>query len=208
MTFDLDHMIAERFAWLQRRAEAGYSQFGEQGILKAIFDRVGTMNRWAFECGAFDGLALSNVRWCMDAGWDVILVERDPLLVAKMVENTWQFRQTICRCRELDGSYSVDDVIKECRAPLDLDLVVIDVDGPDYWVMEDLTSRPRVLMVEFRHGVDSMDIPAREDAGVVNQTGLLPILELACDMRYVPVAQTYCNLIMVEHQLEERLCKS
>ena len=46
-----------------------HSQFGEDGLLAVLFERIGTENRWCFECGASDGLIYSNTKVLRDDGW-------------------------------------------------------------------------------------------------------------------------------------------
>ena len=69
------------FRWLEDRASRTdinvYSQFGEDGILAAIFEKLGTCNKWVLECGASDGVFFSNSRKLIEEGWNGVLVEAD-----------------------------------------------------------------------------------------------------------------------------------
>ena len=72
------------FRWLEDRAYNVYSQFGEDGILAAIFEKLGTRNKWVLECGASDGVFFSNSRKLIEEGWFGVLVEADPAQFEKL----------------------------------------------------------------------------------------------------------------------------
>ena len=52
------------------------SQDGEDGIISAIFEKLGVGTGWCVEFGAWDGLKLSNT-WDLwhNKGWSAVLIE-------------------------------------------------------------------------------------------------------------------------------------
>ena len=159
------------FAWLAEKRFNKYSQFGEDGLLEAIFERIGTANRWCCECGAADGIFFSNSRKLIEEGWSAVLIEADEQQYTKLRELYYrkdaqglvhQDYPVTCYRRRVTPSNqgealtaTFDQILSEQSAPLDLDLLVIDVDGQDYWLFNSLVKyHPRVVMVEYDPAAD------------------------------------------------------
>ena len=45
------------------------SQYGEEGVLDAILDRIGVHNGFLVEFGGYDGMDMSNTRILAERGW-------------------------------------------------------------------------------------------------------------------------------------------
>src|SRR5687768_11564360 len=77
MGSSLQHVtvVDDSAGWLLGRQRNDTSQFGEDGLIEAVLDRIGETNRWCFEVGAADGLFFSNTKRLRDAGWNCILIE-------------------------------------------------------------------------------------------------------------------------------------
>ena len=182
------------------------SQFGEDSIIQAIFDRIGTENRWCFECGASDGLFFSNTRKLIEDGWSAIQVEADPAFFEQLSTRYKDNPKVHCLNQfvGLKPGNRIDDVLKRVGAPQEIDLLVIDVDGQDYHLWNSLTNyRPRVLCVEFAPGVQGMYIP--EPGAEGTQAGMHPLHYMAKAKGYTPIVATHCNLICVQNELAHLL---
>lgn len=189
------------FAWLANEARNVFSQFGEDGVVDAIFRRIGAANRWCFECGATDGLFFSNTRRLLRDGWDAVLVEGGPAAFRRLEENCEPFGER-ARCVNALAN-ALDPVLAAAGAPLDIDLVVIDVDGQDYHLFNSmLRFRPRVAMIEFDPNAEPDFIP---DLGAPGQAGIAATARLAAGRFYTPVFKTWCNLILVAQPLDQLL---
>src|SRR5262249_12133865 len=152
------------------------SQFAEDAIIEAIFDRIGTANKWCFECGASDGLFFSNTRKLIEDGWNAIQVEADPTFFEQLSSRYKDNPRVQCvqQFAGLKAGNRIDDILERCGAPRDIDLLVIDVDGQDYHLWNSLMNyRPRVICVEFKPGVTSMYIP--EPGAEGTQAGVHPL---------------------------------
>lgn len=189
------------FRWLRDEARNVYSQFGEDGVIEAIFKRITPANRWCFECGAADGLFMSNTRRLIrDQGWTGILAEADPAI----------FRRLAWNCQDLDVHLipervtDLDPVLRRAGAPTDIDLAIIDVDGQDYYLFNSLMRfRPRVVVIEFApNALDPEFIPERGGDG---QAGVEAIRRLGAAKFYTEVFKNWCNLVFVAHPLDRLL---
>ena len=150
------------------------SQNGEDGIIARIFnDLLPTAEqRYCVDVGAWDGNHLSNsYSLLVPSGdgsdghtttkWNGVLIEADQTRfedLKKLHEPLWN----TCICAEVscqsESSQSLLSVLKGDaeHLPQNFDLLSIDVDGTDYWILADILGederygyRPKVICIEF-----------------------------------------------------------
>lgn len=192
------------YEWLAERARNTYSQGGEDGVLQAIFAAIPPENRWCLECGAADGLFFSNTRRLIELGWKAVLVEADPAAYARLLANNEAFAGKVaCVLGKVGDEHNLDAVLGRYGAPVDIDLVVIDVDGQDYYLFNGLLRyRPRVVVVEFDFNADPDFIPT---LGAPGQAGEQAILNLGAGKLYLAVYRSLTNIVFVRHPLHKML---
>ena len=124
-----------------------YSQNGEDGLIEALFERVGVTNRFFVEIGASDG-SENCTRYLAQSGWKGVWIEADASKAgtARMVVDD--------RVRVVQATVRRDNVVallSEASVPERPDLLVLDIDGNDWWVLDSLlhSFQPRVLVVEY-----------------------------------------------------------
>lgn len=117
------------------RVRGRYSQRAEHAILCRIFDAIGTTNRFVVDIGAGDGGQRSNVRELLDSGWSGVLL--DACYGNDLVQQAWV------------SCDNVNSILDHHRVPTEFDLLSLDIDGQDYWVLQAMNRRPRVMVVEF-----------------------------------------------------------
>lgn len=191
-----------------------YSQFGEDGIIQDIFAKIGTANKWCVECGAGDGLFFSNTKKLIDEGWSSIQIEADPKAykqlraryagVEVLADGAESPRANVWTENVKIGSVGFEDVFSwHSPLPQDFDLLVIDVDGQDYHLWNQLlTYHPRVVICEYDPNADQDFIPEIDGPG---QAGMRAIHHVALARGYQIVCATQCNLICVRNDLMELL---
>lgn len=193
-------IIDDRARFLAGRGRNDYSQFGEDGLIEAVFERIGVGNRWCFEVGAADGEFFSNTKRLWLRGWDAVLIEGHDYHYRKLELCRSGHVRTV---HEWIGPDSLDLILATHGAPRDLDLGVIDIDGHDYYCWQGMTLyRPRVLLIEFSPYREPDYLPAIGEKG---QAGLLPICELGAEKGYVALCHTYCNVLFCEREAWERM---
>lgn len=183
-----------------------YSQFGEDGYLAAIFERIGVDFNYCVDVGAADGILFSNVRRWLEKGWGGVLIEKDDKRYDALVRNTGTigFDKIRCHRREVKptGESSLDSILLRENAPLDFDLLSIDVDGQDYYIWNSLLCfKPRVVVIEYDPEADPMFIPQLGGAG---QAGSRAMMYVAAARGYLTVKQTQTNLICVRKDICEK----
>lgn len=118
-----------------------HSQFNEDFIIRKIFDKIGSSNKYFVEFGACDGQVISNVALLRHDGWKGLLIEPvNPF--AKGLVNA------VC-IRDFLTPENIESVFDREAVPQKLDFLSIDIDGNDYYIWEALNKyKPRVLCIE------------------------------------------------------------
>lgn len=177
-----------------------YSQSYEDGLIDACLDHYGVHNEWCFEVGAGDGKSISNTLRLRELGWHALLVEKSPKEYAELVKH--QSMEVHTFLTEADAG-SLETMLRSVDAPIDLDLGVIDIDGNDYWMWHDMHAfRPRLMLIEFGYFTDPDFLPKPGEGCVGFQAGFNQILALGEMKKYVPVANTMCNLLFARWDLD------
>jgi hypothetical protein len=144
--------------WLMRRQANVFSQSGEDGILQAIFETIGTRNKWCVEFGAWDGVHLSNTcNLIRNHGWSAVQIEGDkdkfPDLM-KNFEGHGNVHQINSMVGFTPGTDALHDILAATPVPFDFDLLSIDIDGNDWHVWDALENyQPRVVVIEHNGSV-------------------------------------------------------
>ena len=143
-----DHVERKRLADF---ASNHHSQFGEDGIIDKIFEIIGTRSKVSVEFGAWDGFHLSNTANLWTNGWKGVLIEGHPERFRQLTTNV---RDYSCVCIHAyvsrDGDNRLEALLSRHGVAPDIDLLSIDIDGNDYYIVESLeTLRPRLIVCEY-----------------------------------------------------------
>ncbi len=129
-----------------------FSQFGEDGLIAEIFNRIGTTNRTFIEIGAADGEE-NCTRALVEEGWSGVWVEGDPVrcrTAAAVVGDR--------AVRIVEAFVDRDNIVALAQAALPdcaPDLLIVDVDGNDAQILDRCLGalRPRVCVVEYNASI-------------------------------------------------------
>ncbi|HEX7943053.1 MAG TPA: hypothetical protein VF495_00215 [Phenylobacterium sp.] len=126
-----------------------YSQNDEDGLIEEICRRLGIGQGRFVEMGVENGLECNSL-YLIHKGWRGIWIEGNqahkPFIEQKFasilnrrltVAMTWVKAET------------VNDLLARLGVADDLDLLSIDIDGNDIYVLEALTLRPKILCIEY-----------------------------------------------------------
>ena len=128
-----------------------YSQSDEDGILQEIFRRIGTKSRSFIEIGSGDGLE-NNTLYLLMQGWHGIWIEASARKVATARSSAGGFiRGGALRIeRQFVRAANVDGLLARLASEAEVDLVSLDIDGNDFYVLQALQSiSPRVVVCEY-----------------------------------------------------------
>jgi hypothetical protein len=131
-----------QFANLQASERRVCSQNGEDGVLEALFARLGTTNKYFVEFGVEDGTEC-NTAYLLQEGWTGLMMDgagvcRNPLATIH---------------REFVTAENINSLLRKHAVPQQFDLLSIDIDGNDFWVWSAIKARPRVVVIEYNASV-------------------------------------------------------
>jgi hypothetical protein len=124
------------------------SQDGENRIVNFIFKELNIIPKYAVEFGSgqvHDLKGTANISWFHNKyECECLFFESNPGKIRSSLE---KFRPMIKI--EPINAFNINDVFEKYDVPQNLDIVVIDVDGQDYWIWEKLEYEPKVVVIEF-----------------------------------------------------------
>ena len=121
-----------------------YSQNGEEFVIQAMLLNDTNPTKFLVELGAGDGFHLSNSRYFINKGWNGILIDADN----RGNEEVKQHKIT----RE-----NINSILKTYKCPKEFDFLSVDLDGNDYWIIEEILQRysPKLIVAEFNASFES-----------------------------------------------------
>jgi hypothetical protein len=148
-----------------------YSQFEEDGILLYIFSIIGTTNKRVVEICASNGVECMATNLIINHGWNGLLFDGDKKNVEDGIkfftsnDSTWLhppiFKEAWLTCE------NINELIKESDFVGEIDLLSLDIDGNDYYIMEAINViKPRVIICETLNVIPSdlaLTIPYKSD---------------------------------------------
>ena len=178
-----------------------YSQYGEDGIVEWIFNRLAPGNKICVEFGAWDGRNLSNTfNLVAHHGWKAIYIEADPKKFPAL-QRTAAAYPAITPVRSLvtaAGDTALDAILHRHDVPEEFEILSIDIDGNDYDVWEaSRRYRPRLVIVEFNPTFPAeFSYIDRDGRGFIGSSAAA-FAALAARKGYGLLARTATNLFFV-----------
>ena len=127
------------------------SQYGETGIIVYLLEYLDIKPKYCLEFGA--GMVHSgrkhkgtaNIRYLYDKYESKCLYfESDE---RRILTSQAKYQDQI-KLETITAS-NVNDIFLKYEVPEDLDVLVIDVDGQDYWIWKSLNYNPKIVLIEF-----------------------------------------------------------
>lgn len=147
-----------------------YSQNGEDGILLYLLSQAGHGKRRAVELCAGDGIESNTANLVIHHDWDVLMIDGDPALIARGEEFFSHHQETYRVGPTLAAEWvtrdKVNSILEERGYDGDVDLLSIDMDGVDYWILEAIDLTPRIVVVEYNNRIPadrSVTVPYQDD---------------------------------------------
>jgi hypothetical protein len=129
-----------------------FSQNGEDGIIRRIFELIGTETKSCCEFGAWDGVHLSNTRQLLLEGWSGLLIESDSKRFHQLRANYASSPEVKCANQRINNAADLELALSSHGFVFPLDLLVVDIDGLDYYILKELRIRPRLICIEVNSG--------------------------------------------------------
>jgi len=120
-----------------------YSQNGEDGIIKIIFYKIVTTNKFCVEFGVGDGHGC-NTRY---------LIEKEGWGYLHMDSGDYTKPYTHIK-KEFITAENINSLFRKYNVPKEFDLLSIDIDYNTYWVWRAIKGyRPRVVVIEYNASI-------------------------------------------------------
>jgi len=190
-----------------------YSECGQDGILREIFQRCGLERGRFVEFGAWDGCHLSNCRALALRGWTGVSIECEPSRFETLRANLPVGSVAIC-ARVGDGqdeNTPLESILEAHHIePSSVDFLSIDIDGLDLEIFESLTMRPAVILVEggFNYNPRITEKAPRDYAAMNNQHPLGAVICAARSHGYEAVCffqDTYLVRSDLAHRFQDQI---
>ena len=178
------------------------SQWGEDGLIKHIFEVIGTRNSWCVEFGAWDGKHLSNT-WTLleNRQWRGVLIEGDGDRAGRLgAAYTHPDRHHFIHALVgWEGPNRLDALLAQTEIPTDFDLLSIDVDGVDWHIFNGMTDyQPRVVVVEYNPTIpNSVSFVQAADGVAFQGASLRALRDLALGKGYALIFTTESTAVFV-----------
>ena len=131
-----------------------YSHNNEQDYIDSILKRLDLNNTYV-DIGASDGIEMSNTLFLAQRGWNGLCVEYNSSKYASLVNNYKQFTK-IKFSNEKVTPFSVCEILRKTDNPKKFDVLNLDIDGYDYFVLEALLKgeyRPTLICAEINEKI-------------------------------------------------------
>jgi hypothetical protein len=143
-----------------------FSQFEEDGILLYIFSRIGETNRKVLELGAGSARECMASNLIINHNWQGFLVDgsdKNRKIAREFFSNfhntrIWQPKFLV---RWITAE-NVNEICEDFEINGEIDLLSLDIDGNDYWVLSALERvSPRVIVLEIQNSIPASVSVAR-----------------------------------------------
>jgi hypothetical protein len=144
-----------------------FSQFGEDGVIEYLIQRCDISPCTFVEIGVED-YAEANTRFLAEHRlWRGLIVDQNPRLPSDLARTKLNWRSQVSAVSTFVTRENVRQIVEPFVGSGPLGLLSIDIDGVDYWVLEQLLGlEPALVIVEYNAlfgDVASVSIPY--DAG-------------------------------------------
>jgi hypothetical protein len=140
---------------LERSGFKVHSQYDEDGIIAEIFRRIGTTNRICVEFGAGNG-SENCTGFLVMQGWRALWIDgSDSFLFYMNVSWAQEMArdQLVVRNAFITVD-TIDELIRDAGFSGEIDLLVVDLDGNDYHILEKISAvSPRAICVEYNSNI-------------------------------------------------------
>lgn len=149
----LDYLLHETKLALRKHQ---FSNFNEQQILRKYIDELfppahlGT----AVDIGAGDGIRRSNTYALFREGWTGVGIESDAHTVCKLAR-AYKYYPNVALCRCRVTPHNVVPLLQAYGVKREFEVLSLDIDGNDYWVLDALLRhfRPRLVSTEINEKI-------------------------------------------------------
>lgn len=125
------------------------SQWGQDGIIQYLIDRVPLEQRTFVEFGVQNYHESSTRFLLMHDNWSGLIIDGDPENIASITQESFYWQHDLTAMNAFITRENINELLAK-KFTGDLGLLVVDIDGNDYWVWEAIeVVRPRIVICEY-----------------------------------------------------------
>ena len=198
---------------------SAFSQWGEDGILAWLADRLPDLPRTFVEFGVGDYLE-SNSRLLLEArNWRGCVLDGSDRHIEAIRRQPFYWRHQLTAQQAFVNAENINEKIAAAGASGDIGLLSIDVDGNDYWIWKVINVvRPAIVVVEYNSVLgDRLEITVPYQPNFVRSAAhpshlffgasirSLVILGQQLGYTFIGTTSTGCNAFFVRDDLAVKL---
>jgi len=126
-----------------------FSQFGEDGIIQHLLRHADIQRDFFVEIGVED-YRESNTRFLLQHNnWEGVIIDSGDAHVTFLERSMLRWRHSVDPVTAFVEPDGVNALLAAARVPDAPGLLSIDIDGMDYWILEELAVRPSIVVAEY-----------------------------------------------------------
>ena len=139
----------------------GFSQFGEDGLIRYLTDNLNISKKVFVELGV-ENYEEANTRMLLEYNWTGLVVEGNKEYCEHILEQEYVYKNSLKCENSFITKENINNVIKKNNIFGQIGLLSIDLDGNDYWIWDEINIiDPDIVIIEYnsRFGDNSVTIP-------------------------------------------------
>ena len=127
-----------------------YSQWGEDGIIDWLINKFPEISKSFLEIGT-ENYKESNTRFLLsNNNWNGFLIEADKAAVKDIKSQRIFWKHNLRVENEFITKDNINAIVKKINVPKKLGLLSLDIDGVDYWILNNLSFlEPSIVVCEY-----------------------------------------------------------
>jgi hypothetical protein len=129
-----------------------FSQWGEDGIIQYLVSKIDIPNKLFVEFGVENYLE-SNTRFLLiNDNWSGVVIDGSKADINFIRKDPISWRHDITAIHAFITKDNINELIRQSISEEDIGLLSIDIDGNDYWVLNEIkVVKPRILICEYNN---------------------------------------------------------
>jgi hypothetical protein len=129
-----------------------YSQWGEDGIIQFLIQKIPIQNKIFVEFGV-DDYKEANTRFLLiNNNWSGLVIENKPEAINQIKSDRIYWLYNIKVVNEFITRENINKILEENGVIGDIGLLSIDIDGNDYWIWEAIeVIKPVIVIIEYNY---------------------------------------------------------
>ena len=127
-----------------------FSQSGEDGIIQYIVSKINTKNKKFVEFGC-EKYSESNTRYLLfNNNWSGLIIDGSQKNIREIKKSYYYWKHDLTAINEFIKKDNIESIIKKYNFHKNLGLLSIDIDGNDYWILNELKDlEPDIIICEY-----------------------------------------------------------